>query len=376
MEIYLVGGAVRDKLLGKAVHERDYVVVGAAPAELIQQGFRQVGKDFPVFLHPTTNEEYALARTERKAGTGYTGFTVDAAPTVTLEEDLLRRDLTINAIAEADDGTLIDPYHGLADLQARVLRHVSDAFVEDPLRVLRVARFAARFAEDGFTVAPETVTLMQRISQSGELSTLAAERVWQETRKAFATAAPLIYFRTLQQAQALSPWFLEFNDDALLATMEQRLHTLCPTEPLLAYACCAAELDDAARQSFGQRLRVPNEWDYMAELAHCCHYANIRLDSAEQLMRCIQRADGWRRPERFELLLQIWHQQGLKTSQGDCFAKAYKAARAVNARELITAAKARGEQLYGPAVGDAVDSARHTAIAKVLDEPHQEHNPK
>ncbi|MBY6064659.1 hypothetical protein [Pseudidiomarina sediminum] len=371
MEIYLVGGAVRDKLLGKTVHERDYVVVGASPADLTKLGYRQVGKDFPVFLHPTTNEEYALARTERKAGVGYTGFAIDAAPTVTLEQDLLRRDLTINAIAEREDGSLIDPYHGLRDLEARVLRHVSEAFVEDPLRVLRVARFAARFAEDGFTVAPETLALMRAISAGGELSTLAAERVWQETRKAFATAAPITYLRTLQQAHALQPWLLEFNDSALLDRLEQRLSGLCPTEPMLAYACCVGELDAIAGQALATRLRVPNEWEYMAELARHCHYQNLPTTHAKQWMQCIQRADGWRRPERIDYLLQIWRQQGQSQQQGEQFIAAYQAAKAVNARELIAAAKARGEQLHGPAVGDAVDVARLAAITAQLDEPHQ-----
>ena len=187
MKIYTVGGAVRDELLGLPVKERDYVVVGATPEEMVKQGFKPVGKDFPVFLHPQTHEEYSLARTERKSGRGYKGFTVYAAPEVTLEEDLRRRDLTINAIAKAADGTLIDPFQGRQDLQNRVLRHVSEAFAEDPVRILRVARFAARF---GFEVHPETMALMQRMVKEGEADYLVPERVWQEFAKGLAEPHP------------------------------------------------------------------------------------------------------------------------------------------------------------------------------------------
>ena len=187
MRVYEVGGAVRDALLGLPVEERDWVVVGASADELTAQGYRRVGKDFPVFLHPRTGEEYALARTERKTAPGYTGFEFDAAPTVTLEDDLKRRDLTINAIARAEDGEIVDPWSGRADLAARVLRHVSPAFREDPLRVLRVARFAARFAPLGFTIAAETLELMKEIVAAGEMEALRPERVWQETVKALAT---------------------------------------------------------------------------------------------------------------------------------------------------------------------------------------------
>ncbi|WP_024850283.1 multifunctional CCA addition/repair protein [Hydrogenovibrio kuenenii] len=209
MQIYLVGGAVRDTLLGLKPHEHDWVVVGATPDELIKEGYQQVGKDFPVFLHPKTRDEYALARTERKAGKGYHGFEVFADPSVTLEEDLIRRDLTINAIAQNDDGELIDPYGGVKDLEARVLRHVSDAFVEDPLRVLRVARFAAKLAPFGFVLADETRTLMQEMVSSGEISDLTPERVWQEVAKALATAKPSIFFEVLDQVGAVEVLFPE-----------------------------------------------------------------------------------------------------------------------------------------------------------------------
>jgi tRNA nucleotidyltransferase (CCA-adding enzyme) len=209
MDIYLVGGAVRDRLLGRAHTEHDYVVVGARPDDLLALGYRPVGKDFPVFLHPQTGEQYALARTERKTGPGYYGFATRFSPDVTLEEDLARRDLTINAMAQAESGVIVDPYGGQRDLASRVLRHVSPAFVEDPLRVLRVARFAARLAPLGFTVAPETMDLMGRIVDSGELSALVPERVWAETDRALGEERPGVYFEVLRACGALQAVFPE-----------------------------------------------------------------------------------------------------------------------------------------------------------------------
>ena len=209
MQRYLVGGAVRDSLLGYPFHERDWVVVGATPQQMLDLGYQQVGKDFPVFLHPTTKEEHALARTERKSGKGYTGFSVYAAPDVTLEQDLLRRDLTINAIAQADDGSIVDPFGGAADIENKILRHVSDAFAEDPLRVLRVARFYARYAHLGFNVAPETQALMRRLSD--ELNTLTPERVWQETAKALSEQTPQAYFQLLHDSGALAALMPELD---------------------------------------------------------------------------------------------------------------------------------------------------------------------
>jgi tRNA nucleotidyltransferase (CCA-adding enzyme) len=222
MQTYLVGGAVRDSLLGVHFHERDWVVVGATPQDLIDRGFTPVGKDFPVFLHPKTKEEYALARTERKQGHGYHGFAVHFEPSVTLEEDLRRRDLTINAIARREDGTLVDPYGGQRDIEQRVLRHVSEAFVEDPLRVLRTARFAARYADLGFRVAPETLALMSRISADGELAHLAMERVWVETERALAEDDPATYFQVLRDCGALAALFPEV--DALFGVPQRAEH--------------------------------------------------------------------------------------------------------------------------------------------------------
>jgi tRNA nucleotidyltransferase (CCA-adding enzyme) len=208
---YLVGGAVRDKLLNRDVYDRDWVVIESTPKEMLSLGFSQVGKDFPVFLHPETKEEYALARTERKQGEGYTGFICNADPSVSLEEDLIRRDLTINAMAMDDSGKIIDPYNGQNDLNNRVLRHVSDAFIEDPLRVLRVARFAARFHEYNFTIADETLLIMQKISNSGELATLSGERIWQEMSRSLEEKHPDVFFQTLRDCHALEKIWPELN---------------------------------------------------------------------------------------------------------------------------------------------------------------------
>src|SRR6266850_7196262 len=211
MKTYRVGGSVRDELLGKPLADRDYVVVGATPDDLLARGYAQVGRDFPVFLHPETHEEYALARLERKVSPGYRGFTVEFGPEVTLEQDLARRDLTINAIARTTDGTLFDPYGGRRDLDARLLRHVSPAFIEDPVRVLRVARFAARFAPLGFTVAAETLDLMRAMVERGELGALVPERVWQETEKALGESKPSEFLRVLRACAALLPIYPEVD---------------------------------------------------------------------------------------------------------------------------------------------------------------------
>ena len=232
MQVYLVGGAVRDKLLHRKVTERDWVVVGATPAQLLAEGYTQVGKDFPVFLHPQTQEEYALARTERKTGGGYTGFSCHTTPDVTLEEDLLRRDLTINAMAESASGELIDPYNGQADLQQRLLRHVSSAFSEDPLRIFRVARFAARYAYLGFSVAEDTMKLMQTMAASDDIRHLSAERVWQETRRALMEDNPEVYLRVLQQCGALKAWMPELesviSDESITASLQQAAASVQP----------------------------------------------------------------------------------------------------------------------------------------------------
>ncbi|MGL5697276.1 MAG: multifunctional CCA addition/repair protein, partial [Plesiomonas shigelloides] len=267
MQTYLVGGAVRDQLLGLNVTERDWVVVGATPEQLLAQGYQQVGRDFPVFLHPRTHEEYALARTERKQGQGYTGFVCHAAPDVTLEQDLLRRDLTINAIAQAEDGSLTDPYGGQQDLRDRWLRHVSPAFSEDPLRVLRVARFAARFAHLGFRVAPETLALMQQISTSGELTHLTAERVWKETEKALNSAAPDVYFAVLRACGALTVLFPELDNlfgvpapEKWHPEIDSGIHTLMALQQAAQRAYGPEVRFAVLCHDFGKALTPPQFW--------------------------------------------------------------------------------------------------------------------
>lgn len=317
MQIYLVGGAVRDTLLGYPVYDRDWVVVGATPQQMLEQGFKPVGSDFPVFIHPDSGEEYALARTERKSGKGYAGFTWHTSPDVTLADDLVRRDLTINAMAQSDDGTISDPYNGQRDLQDRVLRHVSPAFEEDPLRVLRVARFAARYAHLGFTVAPETMALMQRISATDELAHLTAERVWKESERALAEPSPWVYLQVLHSCGAL---------DALLPI----LTPLCtqPVEPILQQLGRLPDGDDQPRQRFAlllslataeltetealarieqscEQLRTPKAWRELA--LHCRRWHQPlaqfdRLDGDHRLA-LIQSLDLLRRPERLTAMV-------------------------------------------------------------------------
>lgn len=257
-ERYLVGGAVRDQALGLPATDRDWVVVGALPEDLLAAGYQQVGRDFPVFLHPHSHEEHALARTERKTGPGHRGFVVHAGPEVTLEEDLARRDLTVNAMAQRPDGTLVDPFGGMADLQARVLRHVTEAFREDPLRVLRVARFAAQL--DGFSAAPETLAVMQELSAAQALTELPAERVYAELSKMLAKSARADrFFETLADAQALAPWFAEFADAGLPGPSPDTL-----TDASMRFAALCWPLSDAAVTALADRLKVPNSWRALA----------------------------------------------------------------------------------------------------------------
>lgn len=338
-QIYLVGGAVRDQLLHLPVKDRDWLVVGSSPAQLLAQGFQQVGNDFPVFLHPKTKEEYALARTERKQGNGYNGFICDFSPDISLEEDLIRRDLTINALAQAENGDIIDPYGGVADLNNRVLRHVSPAFREDPLRVLRVARFAARFHALGFSIAAETLSLMREMVQAGELEHLTAERVWLETQKAFAADNPQVYFHVLHTIGALRVWFPEV--DALFGipqpvkhhpeidSGEHTLMVLAQAKKLSAQASEAESVLFAAlchdlgkalspkdnlphhyghelagvrpTEQLAERLKVPTEMKAFAKLVcelhtHCHKMAELR---PETVIKLFNRLDVWRKPARF-----------------------------------------------------------------------------
>src|SRR5690554_1063341 len=359
MKVYLVGGAVRDQLLNKQVYERDYVVVGARPEELIAKGFRQVGKDFPVFLHPHTGEEYALARTERKSGPGYTGFTVFAGPEVTLEDDLVRRDLTVNAIAQDEHGQLIDPYNGRADIEQRILRHISPAFTEDPLRVLRVARFAARFAQDGFSVAPEAIALMRTISTQGELETLAAERVWRETEKALHTDSVDVFWQVIDDAEAWSPWFIELQHRLNIQELTQQLERLHQfSEPahhaLISWALTCGELSIQQHTLLAERLRIPSAYQQFVEAAKRVNYQPQLKLTPDWLFNAICRSDSWRREDRFSQLVAIWQAQGLSTQTAEQLMQLYAKAQQVSAQEIMTEAKQNHLLLAGPAIGEAV----------------------
>lgn len=299
MKVYTVGGAVRDRLLGLPPGDRDYVVVGSDPAAMLAAGFKPVGKDFPVFLHPETHEEYALARTERKTGHGYHGFSFYAAPDVTLEADLARRDLTINAIAEDAGGQLIDPYGGQQDLAQRILRHVSQAFAEDPVRILRLARFAARFPE--FTVAPETQQLLQQMVDAGEVDHLVPERVWQELSRALMTEQPERFFAVLNDCGALSVLFpgVPLVDGRLAQAAQQKL-TL-PVRTALWLAECDADLVIQLAEKF----RLPAECRDLALLLvrNRTALVNPQQQCAEDCLKILERCDGIRRPTRFHDLL-------------------------------------------------------------------------
>ncbi|MGE0796772.1 MAG: CCA tRNA nucleotidyltransferase [Lautropia sp.] len=387
MRIYRVGGSVRDELLGLPVADRDWVVVGATPDDMIAQGFLPVGKDFPVFLHPQTREEYALARTERKTGPGYKGFAVHFAPGVTLEEDLARRDLTINAMARAEDGRLIDPFGGERDLHARVLRHVGPAFAEDPVRILRVARFAARFAD--FTVAPETMQLMRAMTAGGEVDALVAERVWQEISRGLMARRPSRMIEVLRTADALAVLLPELATPPAAtpaATLPQWPATLDRAadrgEPLavrFALLCTPATagtdrdavVDRIAR--IGERLRAPNECRdaagrFAAErIDH--RWLPARADApAADLYALLMRCDGWRRPLRVDHLLR-----GAAVLAGDSPAGAAADARIRHALAVSSAldqgAIARRHAGDPAAIRDAIEQARVAAIAAAVEQP-------
>lgn len=302
MKIYLVGGAVRDKLLGLPVKERDWVVVGASPDDMLKLGYRQVGKEFPVFLHPKTHEEYALARMERKTGPGYKGFAFDTSPTVTLEDDLIRRDLTINAMAETPEGELIDPYHGKRDLENKVLRHVSQAFSEDPVRILRVGRFLARYAQYGFHIAPETLALMQQMVKSGEVNALVAERVWKEWERALTEKNPEQFFEVLVHCGALPILFPELIP--LLQTEQDYLAAnKISSNPIIRFAVLLHDLPEAKKAiaTISNRYRVPNNFRELAELTakHYQQALNARNLNAAELLHLFISLDIFRREQRF-----------------------------------------------------------------------------
>ncbi|MDR1368275.1 MAG: multifunctional CCA addition/repair protein [Candidatus Accumulibacter sp.] len=402
MRIYTVGGAVRDALLGLPENDRDHVVVGSAPEEMLEKGFRPVGKDFPVFLHPETQEEYALARTERKSGHGYKGFVFHSAPDVSLEDDLARRDLTINAIARAEDGTLIDPFNGIADLKARVLRHVGPAFVEDPVRILRVARFAARFPS--FSVAPETLALMRRIVENGEIDHLVAERAWQEIARGLMTERPSRMIAVLRECGALKRLIPEI--DALFG-VPQRLdyHPEVDTgiHVLMALDCAARHVralpvrfavllhdlgkgltpqDDLPRhpgheergvplvKAVCARLKPPSVCRDLALLV-ARHHGDIRRGGdlrAGTIVKILERTDAFRRPERFDRLIEAcdsdyhgrlgWEDKPIPDP--DLFQRALVAARTVDAGEIARNCR------FPEKIAEQIHSARSLAVAQML----------
>ncbi|HSB49390.1 MAG TPA: multifunctional CCA tRNA nucleotidyl transferase/2'3'-cyclic phosphodiesterase/2'nucleotidase/phosphatase [Burkholderiales bacterium] len=366
MKTYCVGGAVRDELLGLPVKDRDYVVVGATPEEMVRQGYKPVGKDFPVFLHPETKEEYALARTERKTARGYHGFEIRAAPDVTLEQDLGRRDLTINAIARDADGRLFDPFNGAADLKAGVLRHVSAAFAEDPVRILRVARFAARY---GFQVAPETMKLMRGMAASGEADALVAERVWQEVARGLMEAKPSRMFEVLRECGALARVMPEVDalwDDADAAREAMRILDAAARAGAslpARFAALARALYPLAVESLATRLKVPADCRELALLA--ARHANTVLDAAEldaeSVLELFNAVDAWRRPERFAELSAAAFAGESDAAQAQArLERARAAAAAVKAGAIAQASKNTTD------IRANVDAARLEAVRKAL----------
>jgi tRNA nucleotidyltransferase (CCA-adding enzyme) len=336
LEVYLVGGAVRDVLLGREVGDRDWVVVGSTPEQMQRLGFTPVGRDFPVYLHPHSHEEYALARTERKQGRGHRGFDVHAEPTVTLEEDLRRRDLTINAIAQDADGKLIDPFGGEQDLRQKTLRHISAAFAEDPLRVFRVARFAALLPD--FTVATETLELMRAMAAAGELRELSAERVWQELHKALAAAAPLRFFSVLADSACLADWFAD------IATAEIRFQA---DDALLRFA--ELPLDAPGFKRFAGRLKAPNEFlqtalDWVTWRGTLSHWQTVDAHRLSEALKALQVAHDQKRLQRMTGLLIAGGEQST--------------AQLLRLADEWRRVKVDGKHLSGPAYGEALMAAR------------------
>lgn len=365
MKIYVVGGAVRDEMLGLPVQDRDYVVVGATPEDMARNGFKPVGRDFPVFLHPQTHEEYALARTERKTAPGYHGFTFHAAPDVTLEQDLQRRDLTINAMARDPDGRLIDPHHGADDLGEGVLRHVSEAFAEDPVRILRVARFAARF---GFTVAPETQALMRQMVEAGEADALVAERVWQELAKGLMENAPSTMFAVMRDCGALArvlPQLDTLYEDGLDGEALAALDAAAAATTALdvRFAALTRSLQPEAVEALCARLRAPANCRDLALLA--TRHANALADAAalvaQELFDVMDAADAWRRPERFRELIEA-----ALSGETDAQPARTRLTRAHDAALAIDAGAVARTQKSPDGIKTAVAQARLTAIHEII----------
>ena len=403
MDIYLVGGAVRDKLLGYPFTERDWAVVGATPEELLSQGFQQVGSDFPVFLHPETKEEYALARTERKSGTGYKGFQFFTDISVTLEQDLSRRDLTINAIAEDSDGNLIDPYNGQQDLSDKILRHVSDAFAEDPLRVLRVARFAARYQHLGFKVAEETLSLMADIAASGELKYLTAERVWVETEKALKERSPRTYIEVLRQCNALKILFPELDrlfgiaqradyhpevDTGIHVLMSLDQATALDDDPVTRFAVLVHDLGKGTTpknvlpkhtgheergvqlvNDLCDRFKIPNRYRELAIAVSRYHLLCHKVKGLRPvtILKVIKGVGALRQPEKLAQFIRCCESdargrlgfQNTVYDAGLWLTQAFEAIQSIDNKEFIQ------QGLSGKQLGEAIDRKRQQLIAEL-----------
>ena len=401
MKSYLVGGAVRDALLGLPVKDKDWVVVGATPEEMLNAGYQQVGRDFPVFLHPESREEYALARTERKAGFGYTGFTCYAAPDVTLEQDLLRRDLTINALAQDEEGNIIDAYGGQGDLQKRLLRHVSPAFSEDPLRVLRVARFAARYAHLSFRIADETMALMTAMTDAGELEHLTPERVWKETENALTTRNPQVFFQVLRDCGALKVLFPEIDalfgvpapakwhpeiDTGIHTLMTLSMAAMLSPEVDVRFATLCHDLGKGLTpksmwprhhghgpagvklvEKICQRLRVPNEIRDLAKLVAEFHdlIHTFPILKPATIVKLFDNIDAWRKPQRVVQIAltseaDVRGRTGFEAcdyTQGRLLREAWDVARAVPTREVVEAG------FTGPEIREELTKRRIQAVA-------------
>ncbi len=402
---YIVGGAVRDRLLGIPVKDRDWVVVGATPEQMLSRGFRQVGRDFPVFLHPRTHEEYALARTERKVAAGYHGFTVHAAPEVTLEEDLARRDLTINAMAETETGELVDPYGGADDLKRRVLRHVSPAFAEDPVRILRLARFAARFSSLGFTVAPETMELMRNMVTAGEVAALVPERVWQELDRALGEERPSAFFEVLRECGALAVLIPELDrlwgvpqPEKWHPEIDTGIHTMMVLEAAARLTSDRSVRFAALTHDLGKGTTPPEQWprhiaherrsarlvlEVCARLRCPGEYRDLALVTARfhgqchsalelrprTVLRLLNALDAFRRPQRLERFLLACEAdfRGRPGYDIKDYPQADRLRRAHAAAAAISGGALRDEGFEGRALGAELNRRRIAAIAALGD---------